>query len=113
MSRRMMVVGSLVVSLVTFGSYLTIAAARAQKVVRIYDVAYRLPPAPAPTATPVPAGLHFDSRSGDYSTRFAEDRNRAHNVRLAASAIDGIVIPPGATFSFNDTTGPRTMRRGY
>ncbi len=31
--------------------------------------------------------------------------NRVHNVLLMASKIDGVVVPPGATFSFNDVMG--------
>lgn len=33
------------------------------------------------------------------------DENRAENIRLAAEAIDGYVIEPGATFSFNAVVG--------
>lgn len=40
-------------------------------------------------------------------------RNRARNIRRASAAINGITIAPGATFSFNDVVGPRTLRRGY
>jgi vancomycin resistance protein YoaR len=109
-----MVLGTALGTVLAFGSFLGIAAAREPKVTRIYDVAWPVRPETASAAQPaVPSGVHYETMAGDYSTRFAEDRNRAHNVRLAASAIDGIVIAPGATFSFNDTTGPRTLRRGY
>lgn len=33
------------------------------------------------------------------------DANRAENLRLAADAIDGVVIEPGETFSFNECVG--------
>jgi vancomycin resistance protein YoaR len=39
--------------------------------------------------------------------------NRIHNVQLMAEYIDGTVIAPGATFSFNDSVGPRTVERGF
>ena len=39
--------------------------------------------------------------------------NRIHNVQLMADYIDGTVIEPGATFSFNDVVGPRTPERGF
>ena len=39
--------------------------------------------------------------------------NRKHNIALAASAIDGILLPPEEEFSFNDTVGARTEERGY
>lgn len=40
-------------------------------------------------------------------------RNQRHNARLAARALDGVVIPPGGEFSFNRTVGPWTRDRGY
>jgi vancomycin resistance protein YoaR len=39
--------------------------------------------------------------------------NRIHNVQLMARYIDGTVIRPGDTFSFNDRVGPRTVERGF
>jgi vancomycin resistance protein YoaR len=39
--------------------------------------------------------------------------NRIHNVHLMADFIDGTVIQPGKTFSFNDVVGPRTSERGF
>lgn len=38
---------------------------------------------------------------------------RIHNVALAASRINGILIPPGATFSFNDAVGDISAATGY
>ncbi|UQA55304.1 VanW family protein [Polyangium aurulentum] len=40
-------------------------------------------------------------------------KGRAVNIRNAASKIDGIVIPPGGVFSFNDKVGPRTIDNGF
>ena len=39
--------------------------------------------------------------------------NRIHNVQLMANYIDGTIIEPGDTFSFNDRVGPRTIERGF
>jgi vancomycin resistance protein YoaR len=39
--------------------------------------------------------------------------NRIWNVRLMADYIDGTIVKPGATFSFNDIVGPRTVKRGF
>jgi vancomycin resistance protein YoaR len=39
--------------------------------------------------------------------------NRIHNVQLMADYIDGTVIEPGETFSFNRVVGPRTPERGF
>lgn len=39
--------------------------------------------------------------------------NKLNNLRLAAEAIDGTVVPEGGGFSFNETVGPRVEWRGY
>lgn len=41
--------------------------------------------------------------------------NRAEksNIELAAGAMNGFVLAPGQTFSFNKVIGPRTWRQGY
>ncbi len=39
--------------------------------------------------------------------------NRIHNVQLMARYIDGTIVRPGATFSFNESVGPRTEERGF
>ena len=39
--------------------------------------------------------------------------NRIHNVHLMADYVDGTLIKPGETFSFNDSVGPRTVERGF
>ncbi|MEI2618044.1 MAG: peptidoglycan binding domain-containing protein [Thermomicrobiales bacterium] len=38
---------------------------------------------------------------------------RFHNVELAASRVNGALVPPGGTFSFNDAVGPVTYDSGY
>ena len=38
---------------------------------------------------------------------------RDHNIRVAAKKFDGVVIPPGETFSFNEILGPVTVEEGY
>lgn len=40
-------------------------------------------------------------------------RNKVVNLRLAAQRIDGLLIRPGETFSFNRTVGNCTRRKGY
>lgn len=39
--------------------------------------------------------------------------NRRHNIELATSHINGKILAPGETFSYNDTVGPRTPRLGF
>lgn len=43
----------------------------------------------------------------------SEDPGRSENIRLATEAIDGTVIEPGGTFSFNDVVGNTSAERGY
>jgi vancomycin resistance protein YoaR len=50
---------------------------------------------------------------GSYETIYGGDPNRIHNVQLVAHLIDGKLIGPGDTFSFNDTTGERTEAKGF
>ncbi len=38
---------------------------------------------------------------------------RIHNVALAAARINGVLIPPGETFSFNDAVGDISAATGY
>ncbi|GAA1784878.1 VanW family protein [Actinomadura chokoriensis] len=48
-----------------------------------------------------------------YTTRFQPGEPRVRNIELAARILDGNIVEPGATFSFNDVVGPRTRSRGY
>ena len=49
-----------------------------------------------------------------YTTQFAaSNRNRSTNLRIAIQAINGKVVKPGKTFSFNQATGRRTASKGY
>ncbi|MBC7171909.1 MAG: VanW family protein [Polyangiaceae bacterium] len=71
---------------------------------------------PLPSSGVVPEGLELGVIIGEYSTRFdafGRHRTRAHNVRLAASALHGAIILPGGTLSFNEVVGPREFRTGY
>ena len=49
-----------------------------------------------------------------YTTSYASSgAGRAHNIRLAASALNDITIQPGQELSFNAAVGARTAERGY
>jgi len=50
---------------------------------------------------------------GSYETIYGGDPNRIHNVQLVAHLVDRALIAPGATFSFNGTTGERTAAKGF
>jgi vancomycin resistance protein YoaR len=50
---------------------------------------------------------------GAYTTYYGGDPNRIHNVQLVTRLIDRHTIAPGATFSFNKTTGERNAAKGF
>lgn len=41
------------------------------------------------------------------------DAARVNNIRLAAGKLNGLILLPGDSFSFNEVIGPRTVERGY
>jgi vancomycin resistance protein YoaR len=48
------------------------------------------------------------------STSFAGSvPEKKHNIQLAAQRLTGVVVAPGATFSFNDAVGPTTIDAGF
>jgi vancomycin resistance protein YoaR len=53
-------------------------------------------------------------KTSSFITKFSiSNRPRTSNIRLAASIIDGTILAPGETFSFNKTVGQRTAKRGF
>ena len=51
---------------------------------------------------------------GSFGTSFrSSGANRAHNIALAASSLDGVTVGAGESFSFNETVGDRTVANGY
>ena len=55
----------------------------------------------------------FPNLLGTYSTNYVNNANRTTNLRLASDKINGVVLMPGDTFSFNSIVGPRTEEKGY
>ena len=56
----------------------------------------------------------FPNLLSSFSTKYpASNRDRTTNLRLAASKIDGTVVLPGETFSYNAVVGARTIAAGY
>jgi len=51
--------------------------------------------------------------STSFNTNTENNANRAVNMRLSTSKINGTILLPGEVFSFNDVVGPRTVDRGY
>ena len=56
----------------------------------------------------------FPNRLSTFSTRYdASDKDRTTNLVLACKKLNGKVIMPGETFSYNAALGPRTYAAGY
>lgn len=56
----------------------------------------------------------FPDLLSNFSTKYStRNSNRSHNLSLAAQTINGIVLMPGETFSFNGVLGSRTAAKGY
>jgi vancomycin resistance protein YoaR len=56
----------------------------------------------------------FNTTLASYSTKYsASNTNRSANLALAASNMNGTVLAPGETFSYNDVVGERTAARGF
>lgn len=71
------------------------------------------PVRPAITAEQVKA-MKITGLVSEYSTRFnPANKNRSENIRVAAEALNNLLITPGEVFSFNAVVGPRSEDRGY
>ncbi|KZL93393.1 VanW family protein [Clostridium magnum] len=56
----------------------------------------------------------IDTNISSFSTSFELSTDeRAHNIELATSLINGKILMPQETFSFNDCVGERTKDRGF
>ena len=72
------------------------------------------------TLDPVPALyqtkdiIKATKRQGEFSTSYASSNaDRKSNIKLAVNTLNGLVINPNETFSFNQTLGKRTTNKGY
>ena len=56
----------------------------------------------------------FPDLLSEFSTKYAtSNKNRTTNLVLAANKINGTVLMPGETFSYNKVVGARTIAAGY
>lgn len=56
----------------------------------------------------------FPDLLSEFSTKYSSsNKNRTTNLKLAAGKIDGTVLMPGETFSYNTVVGERTIEAGY
>jgi vancomycin resistance protein YoaR len=86
------------------------AAAYSQR--RVAELALRETAADLTTREAQELGIR--ERISTFTTEMGpSSANRIHNVHLMAEYIDGTLLRPGETFSFNDSVGPRTEERGF
>jgi|YNPNPStandDraft_1061719.scaffolds.fasta_scaffold00397_22 vancomycin resistance protein YoaR len=56
----------------------------------------------------------IDTQLASFTTHFhPSQRDRTHNLVLAARALNGLAIMPGEEFSYNKVIGPRLASRGF
>lgn len=56
----------------------------------------------------------FPDLLSQFSTNYSSsNRNRSNNLNLAAKKVNGTVIMPGETFSYNQVVGKRTIEAGF
>lgn len=68
---------------------------------------------PSVTSEELKEALFRDVLAEKSTSMSSSSSNRINNISLAAAAINGTVLNPGETFSFNDTVGQRTTAKGY
>ncbi len=57
--------------------------------------------------------MGVERRLASYTTLYAGTPDRITNLQLGISLLNGALVAPGATFSFNDRVGERTIERGF
>lgn len=67
---------------------------------------------PAVTEQDVSASLFKDTLA-TFTATSSSKTNRDTNLKLACEAINGTILHPGDTFSYNGTLGERTAEKGY
>ena len=74
----------------------------------------RLGPIEPKTSTEDLTALGITRKLSSFTTEMGvSSSNRIWNVHLMADYIDGTIVKPGSTFSFNGVVGPRTVARGF
>jgi vancomycin resistance protein YoaR len=57
--------------------------------------------------------MGVERRLASYTTAYAGTSDRITNLQLGVSLVDGALVAPGGTFSFNERVGERTTERGF
>lgn len=67
----------------------------------------------APPGTPSSSGVARTALGSCVTLLDTDEKSRNANVALGAQMLDGIVVDPGAEFSFNESIGERGAEQGY
>lgn len=65
------------------------------------------------TTTEELQALHVEELISSFTTNYPAGQERVKNIQKAAGIVNDTLVPPGATFSLNDTLGKRTPDRGW
>lgn len=57
--------------------------------------------------------VFFRDVLGSFKTAYPKNTNRTTNLKVACETLNGLVLNPGETFSFNNTLGQLTSAKGY
>ncbi|NUT57214.1 MAG: hypothetical protein HOQ03_14715, partial [Thermoleophilia bacterium] len=69
--------------------------------------------AEAERTTAAAQAMGIERRLSSYTTLYAGTADRITNLQLGVSFLNGALVAPGGTFSFNDRVGERTIERGF
>ena len=78
-----------------------------------YDAMIQVTGAPVQPAVTQEMLVPMFGRISSFTTETTNDSNRNTNISLSADALNGKVVMPGETLSFNESTGQRTAEKGY
>ena len=68
---------------------------------------------PEVTAEMLKEGLFEDCLGSQTTSYGGSSRARVNNINLAVEKLNGVILMPGETFSYNGTVGERTLARGF
>ncbi len=88
-----------------------ILAAAVQPQGRTAELVVRTAEAERTTAEAQAMGI--ERRLASYTTAYAGTSDRITNLQLGVSLLNGALVAPGGTFSFNERVGERTVERGF
>jgi vancomycin resistance protein YoaR len=87
------------------------AAVQPQEAQRTAALVVRTAEAERTTAKAQAMGI--ERRLASYTTAYAGTPDRITNLQLGVTLVDGALVAPGGTFSFNERVGERTIERGF